>query len=231
MYCVNCGVKLEDTEKRCPLCDTTVYHPKVKQKKGESLYPKDTYPEVELSPVLSNIIITVLFALPAIITAVCDLHYNKTISWSGYVIGGIMLSYFVFVMPAWFKKPNPVIFVPVSFVLTGGYLAFINFETKGHWFISFAMPLCIALGVILTTVVTLLKYVRRGKLYVFGGAFLALGAIMYPLEILINLTFNIPTFVCWFLYPLISLGIIGGLLIFLGICRPARKKMEKKFFV
>ena len=231
MYCINCGVKLEDTEKKCPLCNTAVYHPDIKRQEGVALYPSNRYPQEELSPTLVLIIVSVLFTLPMIITAVCNLHFDKTISWSGYVIGALLLSYFSFVMPLWFKRPNPVVFVPVSFTIAGGYLAYINYATGGHWFLSFAMPVCIVLGLILTTIVTLLRYVKRGKLYIFGGAFLALGIFAYPLEILINITFNISTFVAWFVYPLIVLGVLGGLLIFLGICRPARKNMEKTFFM
>lgn len=231
MYCINCGVKLENTETMCPLCGTIVYHPDVEIEIKEGSYPKDRYPKEELSPTLALIIISVLATLPAIITAICDLHFNKTISWSGFVIGALVLGYFTCVMPYWFKNPNPVVFVPVAFALACGYLAYINFATMGGWFISFAMPICVFLGLLSTTVVTLLKYVRRGKLYIFGGAFLALGVAMFPLEILINITFNISTFVCWFVYPLVTLAVLGGLLIFVAICRPVRKKLERKFFV
>ena len=39
MYCINCGVRLEDTEKVCPLCHTTVpFHPDIERKEAESLY-------------------------------------------------------------------------------------------------------------------------------------------------------------------------------------------------
>ena len=27
MYCIKCGVELADSEKRCPLCGTPVFHP------------------------------------------------------------------------------------------------------------------------------------------------------------------------------------------------------------
>lgn len=27
MYCIKCGVKLADSEKKCPLCNTIVCHP------------------------------------------------------------------------------------------------------------------------------------------------------------------------------------------------------------
>lgn len=39
MYCVNCGVKLEDTEKRCPLCQTVCYHPDILRPAAKPLYP------------------------------------------------------------------------------------------------------------------------------------------------------------------------------------------------
>lgn len=31
MYCVKCGVELDDAEERCPLCGTRVYHPDIER--------------------------------------------------------------------------------------------------------------------------------------------------------------------------------------------------------
>ena len=45
MYCVNCGVNLADTEKKCPLCETEVYHPVIKQGEVQKLYPSGRMPE------------------------------------------------------------------------------------------------------------------------------------------------------------------------------------------
>jgi hypothetical protein len=85
--------------------------------------------------------------------------------------------------------------------------------------------------VIVVTTVTLLKYVRRGALYIFGGAFMATGGMMLLMEFLLGITFEKIQFIGWSFYPMVSLVLIGGLLIFLGICRPAREAMERKFFV
>ena len=41
MYCANCGVKLADTENRCPLCGTEAYHPDIERPEVDPLYPKD----------------------------------------------------------------------------------------------------------------------------------------------------------------------------------------------
>ena len=37
MYCVKCGVELDDAEERCPLCGTRVYHPDIERGEGEPL--------------------------------------------------------------------------------------------------------------------------------------------------------------------------------------------------
>jgi hypothetical protein len=49
MYCVKCGVKLEDTEKMCPLCGTMVFHPDIKRDDVERLYPENNYPKQQIN--------------------------------------------------------------------------------------------------------------------------------------------------------------------------------------
>ena len=68
MYCVNCGVKLADSEKKCPLCGVRVYHPELKQEEGEYLFPQQRYPNPQLSPRTAQIILTAIFLLPILIT-------------------------------------------------------------------------------------------------------------------------------------------------------------------
>lgn len=36
MYCMNCGVKLGQGEKKCPLCGLPAYHPDLKRTPGPS---------------------------------------------------------------------------------------------------------------------------------------------------------------------------------------------------
>ena len=64
MYCVNCGVKLADSQKVCPLCDTVVFHPDFPRQEGESLYPENTMPVPQVSSRGAQIIATALFLLP-----------------------------------------------------------------------------------------------------------------------------------------------------------------------
>ncbi len=231
MYCVNCGVKLADTEKVCPLCNTEVYHPNIVKTKGEEIYPKEKYPKPEKSAHLAQIIATAIFVLTALTTLLCDLQFSQSVSWSGYVLGALMLVYVCIVLPSWFKSPNPVIFTPCGFAAAGLYLMYINIALQGDWFLSFAFPVTGGICLIVTTVVTLMRYLSRGRLYIFGGAMLALGAFMPLVEFLMTVTFLEISFIGWSVYPLMALGLLGGLLIFLAIYRPAREIMERKFFI
>lgn len=229
MYCVKCGVKLADTEKKCPLCHTVVYHPDFENKVDRTLYPSNRLPKNTSGSKALNGAVIILFLIPLFVCFAADLHLDGHLEWFGYVAGALMLTYIAFALPMWFRKPNPVIFVPCSFAAAGVYLLYINLATGGAWFLSFAFPVLGGLCLITCTVVTLLYYLRRGRLYIIGGAFMGLGAFMLLIEYLMDVTFHL-RFVGWSVYPLCVLILFGGLLIYFAINRAAREIMERKLF-
>ena len=229
MYCIQCGVKLADTEKKCPLCQTAVFHPELTQPEAQPLYPREQYPAQQVSSKAVHVVLIALFLLPAVITFLCDLHAGGGVTWSGYVIGALALTYILIVLPFWFQKPNPVVFVPCDFAALGLYLLYINIATKGSWFLSFAFPVLGGTCIIVCAVVTLLRYLRKGRLYVLGGAFIALGAFMLLIEYLMGITFGL-SLIGWSIYPLSVLALFGMLLIYLAINKSAREMMERKLF-
>ena len=77
----------------------------------------------------------------------------------------------------WFRRPNPVIFVPVDFIAVGLYLRYINFATGGHWFLSFAFPVTGAIGLLISAAVALTHYLRGGYLYIYGGMLILGGGL------------------------------------------------------
>ena len=231
MYCAKCGVKLADDLTVCPLCGTRAYHPDIERKPTDGQYPRGKYPLKQKRSLVSQVILSILFLLPLLIVPLCDLQINRRVTWCGYVTGAVMLCYVFLVLPTWFQKPNMAIFVPCDFVAMAAYLLYINLATEGHWFLSLALPVTGGIGLIVTAVVALCRYVPNGKLYSFGGASIALGGFMLLIEFLINLTFCLPKFMGWSLYPLIVLVLLGGLLIYLAINRQARETLERKFFL
>ena len=229
MYCVNCGIKLADSEERCPICSTLPGGAISRDTSVPKLYPANRYPEVSVKKGALNGAILFLFAIPLLITFFVDLRSIDGLNWFWYTFGAVLLGYIVLALPLWFRKPNPVIFVPCDFAATSLYLLLIARMTGGGWYLSFALPVTVCAGMIVTAVITLLRYIRKGRLYIFGGGFIAIGAHLLMMELLLGVTFEI-SFVGWSIYPLIALSMRGILLIFLAINSNAREKMERKLF-
>ena len=229
MYCINCGVKLENNEDICPLCDTEVYHPNIRIDSEKQLYPKGRMPEIKHRSASFNGAIIIMFLIPVVVSFLADFQFDREIKWFGYVFGALIMGYTAFALPLWFAKPNPVIFTPCVVAETIGYLLYINCITDGDWFLSFAFPVAGGFGIIATAVVTLLCYLKKGKLYIWGGAFTLTGGFIMLIEFFMSITFDIEFF-GWSLYPLAVLVLLGGLMFYLAINKSAREVMERKLF-
>ena len=212
MYCIHCGVELSDSETVCPLCGTRVFHPDLPRQQGEPPFPPEpsAHPE-EVNRSGALFILTMLAVLPIVICILCDWSLNGTIVWSGFASGGVLLLYILAVLPLWFRRPNPVIFVPADFAAIGLYLLYI--------------------GVLVTTVVTLLRYLSRGYLYIFGGALMAGGGLAVLIEFLLNITFQVHRTFIWSFYPLAAGVLLGIMLLIIAVCKPLRRSLHRKFFI
>lgn len=230
MYCVKCGVELKDSEKVCPLCKTMVFHPDIPSPDGDGPYPEYVAPVRRFNRFGALFVLSFIFMIPALITLLIDLELNSSVVWSGYVIGGLVVCYVAFVLPFWFRRPNPVIFIPCVCASAILFLLYICLATGGHWFLPFAFPVSGIASLLLTAVVALLKYLKKGKLYIFGGAFIALGGFSMLVELFINITFGFK-FVFWSIYPLAAFVLVGLLLILIAVCKPLRRSLDKKFFI
>jgi hypothetical protein len=232
MYCVKCGVELADTEESCPLCQTRVYHPDLPRPATAPLYPTQRTPAKTVKRWSVLLVITILYLVPISICLVSDLAVSGAIEWSGYVTGALLVLYTACLLPAWFEHPNPVIFVPIAFGVVGLFLLYIDLFTKGGWFLPLAFPVTGYLCLLVTAVVTLCRYIRKARLFIFGGATIALGVFCVLLELLLTITFPVmPKLFTWSLYPLTVLTLLGLAILATAIFRPMREALEKKFFL
>ena len=229
MYCVKCGVELADTEKKCPLCATAVYHPELERPEAPPLYPTDKMPPTASRSRALNGVVIILFLIPLSVCYFADWSLDGSIQWYGFVAGALGLVYTAFALPAWFLKPEPVALTAVNFGAAAVYLLYIDCATGGGWFLGFALPMTGGLAVITCALVGLLYYLRKGRLFIVGGAQMALGGLMVLLESLLVRTFGL-SYTGWSLYPLAVLILCGGLLIYLGVNSEAREIMERKLF-
>jgi len=227
MYCVKCGVRLQDGVPACPLCATPVWDPDGAA--AEANYPDNLplrYQETNL-PALFFVTILCVLSI-AVEMMICKLVYGE-VRWSGFVAGGVALLYVIAVLPLWFRRPRAEIFVPLDHVAAAGLVLYICLKTGGRWFLSFAFPLFGISCLFSTALICLLKYVRRGRLFIFGGFFLLLGASTMLVEFFQHISFDTPMF-RWSLFPVAGLGAIGLLLLVAGVIRPLRQALERRFF-
>lgn len=229
MYCINCGVELADTETKCPLCNTAVYHPDFPKAEADSLYPAKKFPKAKSARKALSGGLIILFFIPLVLGILSDYMIEHKLGWSLIVAGAILLAYIIIALPLWFKRPNFTIFLPCDFLATALYLHYINYAVGGNWFWSFALPITVGFCVIFCSLVTLLRYVKRGKLYTIGGSIMASGLMIFAVEAFMCKTFTVE-FLGWSIYPMTVFILFGGLLIYLAINRTAREIVARKLF-
>ena len=231
MYCIKCGVELSAGQKICPLCQTKVYHPDLPVEEASPTYPQKEFQSEEFNPRGVLFVITILASLVIGLIVGFELSLHHSVGWSGYAAGGILLAYLIVILPNWFKRPNPVIFVPCDFVGVLALLFYINLKTGGTWFFHFAMPITLSLCAIVTAMVALIRYVRRGRLYIVGGGLIALGGWTVLIELFLRQTFAVKTAIYWSAFSGGTFFVMGMMLIVIAIVRPLRESLRKIFFV
>ena len=227
MYCVRCGVRLQDGAESCPLCETPVWNPE--QSRKEHSYP-DHYPSTQKESGLPFAVsLTVICVMAITVILIVCLRLYGELRWGGYVLGGIALFYIVAVLPRWFRRPPIEVFIPVDHAAAALYVLFICLHTGGHWFMSFAFPVILAGCLLLTATACLLKHVRGARLIILGGFLLGLGGFTVLVEFFEHLTFGTPMFL-WSLYSLAGFAVAGGFLLLSGLIPSMRASLEKRFF-
>lgn len=230
MYCVNCGVKLAGTEDSCPLCGTEVCFPGGTPGEDEALFPDKQWPEETGGRWAGMLTLTLLYLLPMLIVLLCDGRADGVLSWSSLVVGAMLLAYVWVLLPLWFRRPEPRVFVPCGTAAAGLFVLYVCAYTGGDWFLPFAFPVWGMLALLLCAAVCLWHSLRRGRLWILGGTALALGAFFPFLEWRIARCFLGGSFAGWSLYPAAALAVLGLLLLFLALCRPARAAMQRRLF-
>ncbi len=229
MYCVKCGVRLDDSLDRCPLCGTPVWRPEEAQDQDRAF--SSIFPEKHRNERLTAVaFLTAVALLAAFITLRICLRIYGGIGWSGYAMLGIALFYVIAILPLWFRRPNPMIFLPVDHAAVAGFLLYASWASGGHWFLSFGFPVTAMSCLLPTGFIALLRYVRGGRLFIIGGSVIVLGGLSMLVEFFQHITFGTKMFT-WSLYVVSSCLAFGMFLILAGTIRPLREYLERRFFL
>ncbi len=228
MYCVKCGVKLPEGERTCPLCHTPV------------LYPDDADREVSYSDrypaerrhgkyILLSLTTALMLAAGLICLIICLKTYGA-VRWSGYVLLGLGLAWIVLLLPLWFRRAYPFVFLPVDIAAVCGFLLYVCARTGGRWFLPFAFPVTVLLGGLLLTAVALFRRIRRGRFCLAAALIIAVGLCTMLIELFEHIAFGTPMFL-WSLYCVCAFGAVGLFLLIASLIPPLKAFLERKFFI
>lgn len=229
MYCVYCGVKLQDGVKECPLCHTPVAVVPQPGTEEKALY-SDRLPEAEKSgrPLVVWLLTTVLIAVCLGCLIFC-LRTAGQVSWSGYVLMTAALIWVLLLFPLLFKRYRPMIFLPLDFICLAGFLLYICAKNGENWFLPFAFPVTAIGGVLTLLGVAIFRYIRQGRLRLLGLYLVLIGASFMLIEFFQHITFGTPMWV-WSLYCVCGFGALGLFLFIATLIPPLHAHLRKTFF-
>ncbi len=232
-YCVNCGVKLGDSEEKCPLCQTVVYHPDIpKPEPAKSLYPRNTVdiPQ-KMKPRFKLEIATIILFFPALLTLICDYSINARIVWSGIVFGAVCLLYCVIFFPLIFGKREPIIYLIPDFVMLLVFERYLENATNGTWFLEFALPVTGSIMFLVLVVVVLKRFTRVTYALSFAVFSALAGLNCILIEFLIDRCFTHQGHFIWSYYPCFAFLMVGLILLVCDRNKRLKERIAQKFFI
>lgn len=229
-YCVNCGVKLDDSLDRCPLCNTPVLNPN-EPFRGKAVPP---FPEErgQVEPVKNKDVI-LLYSLVLIAASVSCGLLNLLVFqgsfWSLYIIGACLILW-VTAIPIFIYTKLPVYcYLLLDGLAIGLYEYLITFNTPdASWFFELALPI--------TGIVTLLgifvAFLRRKlspsflatALYVF----ISLAVLCISIELLICRFLAAPLHLTWSAVVLTACAIIAVALLTILSRKRLRNEVRRR---
>ncbi len=152
-YCVNCGVKLEQSLKTCPLCHTPVLNPNESVAESSSVSSPFSATRGEVEPLKKHDValwLSIVLGSTAVTCGILNLfvfHHNY---WSIPVIGACIILW-LFFCPRMFVPQIPSsLNLAVSAVSVVCYEFAITFMTKNNrWFFEIALPITLVVLILI----------------------------------------------------------------------------------
>lgn len=166
MYCSKCGKQLPEGTSVCPACDPPtveaqqVYTPQQPKKKAFSPPSKGAKSYAA--------IFTALLVFPASICIAVDLVFHKHDYWFGYVVGALMVTWVISVLPI-LRITKPLV---TGIIIFGSIMAYIWYiaQKSGHmeWLSHFMLPMLVLTAAFIALDVSLIGGKKIKGLHIFS---------------------------------------------------------------
>jgi hypothetical protein len=233
-YCVNCGVELDDSAKKCALCGTIVVNPSKADNPAENIsspFSEEVYIPKTVKARFFAGLVSLIMLVPNMACFLVNLLLLPGNFWSVHIMSTSLLIWVIFVLP-FFKKDHKTYFMWAFDTVAVGAYVFLLMKTLNvlEWYSICALPIMVMIsGMVLFYLIWVRRKKRSGILKALAIcteialAFLLVGillsvvaAVKYAAEI------GIIVFVCIF-------AVVG----FLAYCyrsESMRNWLSKKLF-
>ncbi len=200
-YCVNCGVELDDSAKKCALCGTQVINPARADIKDETVaapFSENVYiPKTVKARFIAGLI-SLIMLVPNMACFLVNILLMPGNFWSAHIMSTSLLLWVMFVLPI-FKKGKKTYFMwAFDTVAVGAYtFLLMNALNASQWYLNCALPIILLVSaMVLFYIIWVRKNKRSGILkalaicaevaltFLFGGILLSVSAsVNYASEI------------------------------------------------
>lgn len=198
-YCVNCGVELEASLERCPLCNTPVINPnEVTHTHAVPPFPREKGQVEMVKSKDLAILLSVSLTAASVVCALLNLLVFQKSAWSLYVIGACVVIW-VLAIPAVIYTKLPIYLCLIFDGLAIGlYQYLISFNTQNRdWFYELALPITVLLTLTALVFTFLIQKVSHAFLMVGVYLFLAIAVICIGIELLVDRFLHAPFHLTW----------------------------------
>ncbi len=234
-YCVNCGVELDASAKKCALCDTPIVNftkPAVEK--------KTPFSTTEHIPSSTNrrfvaYIISVALLIPNLVCFLSNAVFWNGKPWTLYVNSTSFLLWVLFVFPFFTKKLRPYLMWFVDSLGSCFYAYFffvLGFESIGSkWYYSCFLPIALTTSFMILLYMFWLKKKKRHWVLKSTAIMVILAVISIVSGSVIDFATNFKHAFDIGMIIFISCAVAIAFLIYCYSSKHMRKWLEKNFFV
>ena len=235
-YCVNCGVELDNSAKKCALCSTPVINPNQPKAKEETTpFAPETHIPPEASRRFIAYIVSMVMLVPNIVCFFINVFFRNHGFWALYVNTSSLLLWVVLVFPFITKKLKPYLmwaFDTVS-VIAYSFFFFVmgnEKETVG-WFYNSALPLILSVSAVVLLYIIWVKAKKRHWALTLIGVIIAVSIESFVTGFVLDFSLKIEF--------ALEIGIIAGVscallvlcLIYCYKSKAMRKWLSDRIFI
>lgn len=231
-YCVNCGVELEESARKCVLCDTEVLNPKKPvNKKEEAFFSDESYIPEGISKRFIASVISMVMLIPGIVCILANAFFFPDAFWSLYVCATVLLTWVLFVFPFFTTKPKPYLMWGFDTLAVAAYFyMFFAMSKEGNWYFTVALPIIVLIS--LQMLVYMLWAIGKKRHIILKALHLfidfAIFALVGGLVLSVGLSLKIAGAIGIIVF--VSCLCIIGFLIYCYKSKSMRRYLSKRFF-